>query len=110
MKTLKVIPVMLVGQLMRNGKYSRIDYVDSAVITGLVAYFVWELHIHSASIKNGVESDAMIGIVLMAGYLFVDSFTGNLQDYAYLRSNINTGQMLLGLELISAGLAFITLS
>merc|ERR1712137_156822 len=40
MKTLKVIPVMIVGRFLKNRRYSCIDYIDSILITGLVAYFV----------------------------------------------------------------------
>jgi len=109
MKTLKVIPVMLVGRCLKNRRYSCIDYIDSALITGLVAYFVWDFQVQKDKIQWNVAADASLGISLMIGYLCADAFTSNLQDHAYQITSMDSAEMLYGLELISSFAAFVTL-
>merc|ERR1719482_703317 len=47
MKTLKVIPVMLVGRFLKNRTYSTFDYIEGALLTGLVAFFVTNFQLGS---------------------------------------------------------------
>jgi len=107
MKTLKVLPVMMVGSVLRNRIYSGLDYAEGLLLTCLVAFFVWDFQI------NGLHGDlqretSIVGIGMMLGYLVVDSFTSNFQDHIYqTESHLEPGHMLLGMEVFSAALAWI---
>merc|ERR1719277_2770443 len=41
MKTLKVIPVMLCGRILKNRTYSTLDYMEAVLMTGIVAFFTY---------------------------------------------------------------------
>jgi len=116
MKTLKVVPVMLVGRLLKNRRYSWLDYLDSMVITFIVAYFVWDFQMHglsSSGESSAAEEEEVArgtqGILLMVGYLLSDSLTSNLQDHVYQTAHLDPSQMLFALEVISSSIAFFTM-
>jgi len=109
MKTLKVIPVMLVGRLLRNRCYNMLDYAEGLLISGVVAFFVWDFQIDRADNKAGDVAGSTIGIILMIGYIIADSFTSNFEDFVYQVSRIDAGQMLFGMELSSGLAALVTL-
>ena len=104
MKTLKILPVMIVGSVMRIRSYTIFDYAEAVVISGLVAYFVseYELGAH----PSGAVLSMQLGIFLMLVYIFVDALTSNLEDYAYQSARLDPGQMLLGMDGISGVLAW----
>jgi adenosine 3'-phospho 5'-phosphosulfate transporter B2 len=104
MKTVKVVPVMLIGRMLRNRTYSTLDYIEGAMLTGLVSYFVVSVQQDSSAFSN---HEIMIGVIMMIIYVVVDSFTSPLEDYVYQHYKLDPGQMLLGLESISATLAWI---
>ncbi|CAE6967423.1 slc35b2 [Symbiodinium natans] len=105
MKTLKVLPVMLVGSCLQNRVYSRLDYVEGFLLTCFVAFFVWDFQIHEA--EEVERKLSLVGILMMVGYLSVDSFTSNFQDHIYQTTGLEPGHMLLGMESISAAMAWI---
>lgn len=111
MKTLKVIPVMLVGRVMKNRQYTAFDYMEGALITILAAYFVWDFQFHlgTEQVVGTGEAASWFGVVLMVGYLFSDSFTSNLEDFAYQRATIDPGHLVFGMEAISALVAWAVL-
>jgi len=107
MKTLKLLPVMAVGSVMKTRVYSTLDYFEAFLITGLVGYFVWDLTQDEISSVEQVSSvTVMTGILLMLGYVVVDCFTCNLEDYAYQKTSLDPAHMLLGMEGISAAIAW----
>lgn len=107
MKTLKVLPVMIIGAVMKNRSYSILDYAEAAAINCLVAYFVWGYEL--ASDQSAAGLSMKLGLLLMLGYIFVDSFTSNLEDYVYQKVRLDPGQMLLGMCGISAIIAWTVL-
>jgi len=110
MKTLKILPVMAVGSIMRTRVYSTLDYFEALLITGLVGYFVWDLTQGEVSTVKEVSSvTVMTGILLMLGYVVVDCFTCNLEDYVYQKTSLDPAHMLLGMESISAAIAWVIL-
>mmetsp|Transcript_80694 Transcript_80694/g.152529 ORF Transcript_80694/g.152529 Transcript_80694/m.152529 type:complete len:829 (+) Transcript_80694:125-2611(+) len=110
MKSLKIIPVMLVSQLLfKHRSYSILDWAEGVVITGLVGFFVWnyeQLDFHSSDESSILSASAAVGMVMMLGYVIIDAFTCNLQDHIYQTHNLDPSQMLLGLEVISASIAW----
>jgi len=120
-KTLKLVPVMLVGRLLKNRKYTFIDYSEAVFITGLVSVFVWHFQTSSDDIDRETHalegtdvSDygsrrSLVGFLLMLGYVLSDSFLSNTQDYVYQARQLDPAQMLFGLEALSSIVAWITL-
>eukprot|EP00403_Amphidinium_massartii_P029824 CAMPEP_0178389266 /NCGR_PEP_ID=MMETSP0689_2-20121128/10026_1 /TAXON_ID=160604 /ORGANISM="Amphidinium massartii, Strain CS-259" /LENGTH=797 /DNA_ID=CAMNT_0020009707 /DNA_START=188 /DNA_END=2578 /DNA_ORIENTATION=- len=112
MKTLKVVPVMLVGSCLKNRSYSRTDYIEGLLLSVLVAYFVYDFQLMSTldmDSSSGVGGSAVVGVMLMLGYVVVDSFTSNLEDYVFLRTKLDASHMLLGIEAISSVVAWLML-
>mmetsp|Transcript_42254 Transcript_42254/g.78632 ORF Transcript_42254/g.78632 Transcript_42254/m.78632 type:complete len:799 (-) Transcript_42254:267-2663(-) len=105
MKTLKVLPVMLVGSCLQNRVYSRLDYAEGFLLTCFVAFFVWDFQINDAEERE--KKMSMAGIFMMFGYLTVDAFTSNFQDHIYQTKGLEPGHMLLGMELFSGVMAWI---
>ena len=44
-----------------------------------MAFFVWDFQIHEA--EEVERKLSLVGILMMVGYLSVDSFTSNFQDH-----------------------------
>merc|ERR1719277_1513572 len=73
MKTLKVIPVMLCGRILRNRIYQPLEYIEALMLTGIISFFVYYFSLDNIDLR-GVDGN-IIGIVLMCGYLTFDSLT-----------------------------------
>lgn len=108
MKTLKVIPVMLVGRLCGTRKYSWLDYGEGVLLSFLVTYFVLDFQ---PGISMGLDWASMpaatAAVLFMVGYVAVDSFTSNLEDYVYQITNMEPMQLLFGMESMSGLLALL---
>lgn len=103
MKCLKIVPVMLIGSLLRNRTYTKLDYVEGILITGLVAYFVANFQFEATGYS---VLRVTSGLFMMIAYIFADSFTSPAQDYVYQLYKLDPGQMLLGMETISCVIAW----
>jgi len=108
MKTLKVLPVMVIGTcVLRNRNYSRLDYAEGFLLSCLVAFFVWDFQFAEVDLDRGTIRTSASGILMMVGYVIVDSFTSNFEDSIYQKlNNLQPGHMLLGMETFSAALAW----
>jgi adenosine 3'-phospho 5'-phosphosulfate transporter B2 len=110
MKSLKVLPVMLCGQLMKTRSYSRLDYAEGCIITVLVGFFVWDFQLHggnlSHSVLEGQTGLITLGVLFMFAYIVLDSLTSNLEDWVYQRCRIDPGHQMLGMELFGCSLAW----
>jgi len=105
MKSTKVVPVMLIGRLLRNRTYTSLDYVEGIMITALVSFFVVQFQF----VGVGKVEQSFTGILMMIVYIVMDSFTSPLEDWAYQKQKLDPGQMLLGMEVISGCIAWISL-
>jgi solute carrier family 35 (adenosine 3'-phospho 5'-phosphosulfate transporter), member B2 len=78
-KSTKVIPVMLMGMLLRGVTYSLTEYVEAIAITGGVFLFSMS--------KNSTQGDdaetSSIGVMLLITYVCSDSFTAQWQSRIY---------------------------
>eukprot|EP00927_Polykrikos_kofoidii_P078012 TRINITY_DN74892_c0_g1_i1.p1 TRINITY_DN74892_c0_g1~~TRINITY_DN74892_c0_g1_i1.p1 ORF type:complete len:775 (-),score=73.53 TRINITY_DN74892_c0_g1_i1:55-2379(-) len=106
MKNLKVVPVMIVGRMLRNRRYNSSEYIESIMLSILVAYFVSSFQ--QGSDTAGITWRSAMGALLMTGYLLADALTSNLQDYVFQTTGIDAGQMVVALEAISTGIACVT--
>eukprot|EP00927_Polykrikos_kofoidii_P007541 TRINITY_DN13101_c0_g2_i1.p1 TRINITY_DN13101_c0_g2~~TRINITY_DN13101_c0_g2_i1.p1 ORF type:complete len:917 (-),score=80.12 TRINITY_DN13101_c0_g2_i1:52-2802(-) len=104
MKSIKMIPVMLAGQLLRNRAYTWSDYTEAAMITGVVCFFIWN---YSAEIGQTGTLGTPAGITLMLLYVVVDSFTSNVEDMIYQLRRLDPAQLLLGMQFTSGIIAWV---
>eukprot|EP00930_Biecheleria_cincta_P092441 TRINITY_DN8235_c0_g1_i1.p1 TRINITY_DN8235_c0_g1~~TRINITY_DN8235_c0_g1_i1.p1 ORF type:complete len:822 (+),score=134.10 TRINITY_DN8235_c0_g1_i1:135-2600(+) len=103
MKTVKIIPVMLVGSfLTKNRSYTALDYADGLFLTFLVSYFAWYFESDIDHDAGFTSHEAAVGLVLMLGYVLVDAFTSNLEDLAYQSARLDPSQLVFGMESVSA--------
>jgi len=77
-KSTKVIPVMLMGKLLNNKVYPRIDYIEAAIISLGVSLFSFS----ESKAKQSHETQT-IGVLLLALYVAADSFTSQWQSRVY---------------------------
>jgi len=99
MKGFKVIPVMLLGLVLKNRRYTSLDYFEGILISVLVAIFVWDFQVGEGESFVGQSS---LGILLMLVCIVMQALTSCLEDYAYQIVNMDAAQMLFGLELMSS--------
>jgi len=95
-KSSKVIPVMIMGKVLKGTKYPLGQYIEAFFITLGVAVF-------SLSTKSSDKSTQteMIGLIFLVLYISFDSFTSQWQDKVYQkygRANVDPYQMMLGVN------------
>ena len=79
-KATKVIPVMIMGRLLKGTRYSIAEYLEAALITVGVAIFSLSSATTRKSAQDGVE---ITGFVLLSAYVLSDSFTSQWQSRIY---------------------------
>ena len=47
---------------------------------GLVAFFVWDFQFNQMDMEHSTLKTSALGIVMMVGYVTVDSFTSNFEE------------------------------
>eukprot|EP00584_Thalassiosira_punctigera_P017431 CAMPEP_0172549162 /NCGR_PEP_ID=MMETSP1067-20121228/18312_1 /TAXON_ID=265564 ORGANISM="Thalassiosira punctigera, Strain Tpunct2005C2" /NCGR_SAMPLE_ID=MMETSP1067 /ASSEMBLY_ACC=CAM_ASM_000444 /LENGTH=371 /DNA_ID=CAMNT_0013336505 /DNA_START=162 /DNA_END=1276 /DNA_ORIENTATION=+ len=95
-KSSKIIPVMLMGKLLKGTKYPGSQYVEAFLITVGVAVF----SIFSKSSDKDTTTE-ILGLLFMCCYIFSDCFTSQWQDKVYQkygRANVDPYQMMLGVN------------
>jgi len=75
-KATKVIPVMIMGKVLKGSLYSVVEYVEALCITGGVALFSIAAK-HSSKAEGNFE---MKGFILLTMYVLADSFTSQWQS------------------------------
>jgi len=95
-KSSKIIPVMMMGKLLKGTSYPYSQYFEAFLITCGVAIF-------SVASKSSDKETAteMIGLIFLLLYISFDSFTSQWQDKLYTkygRSNVDPYQMMLGVN------------
>jgi len=95
-KSSKIIPVMIMGKVLKGTSYPTTQYVEAALITIGVAIF--SVASKSSSTESSTE---MIGLLFMCMYITFDCFTSQWQDKIYVkygRPNVDPYQMMLGVN------------
>lgn len=95
-KSSKIIPVMVMGVLLKGASYPASQYAEALLITIGVAIF--SLLSKSKTSDNDTE---FIGLVFLLMYISFDSFTSQWQDKVYQkhgRANVDPYQMMLGVN------------
>lgn len=95
-KSSKVIPVMIMGLLLKGTKYRLGQYVEALLITIGVAVF----SLASKSSDKDTTTE-LIGLIFLISYVTFDSFTSQWQDKIYQtygKPNVDPYQMMLGVN------------
>jgi solute carrier family 35 (adenosine 3'-phospho 5'-phosphosulfate transporter), member B2 len=95
-KSSKIIPVMVMGKVLKGTNYPLGQYVEALLITIGVAIF----SIMSKSPDSDKHTE-VLGLVFLLCYIFFDSFTSQWQDRVYQdygRPNVDPYQMMLGVN------------
>lgn len=94
-KSCKMIPVMLMGIVIRKRRYKPREFLCVALITLGVALFSWKS-------KKSAVPDSPLGFFLLFASLFMDGITGPLQERLVARNNPSTHQLMFWQNLCSA--------
>jgi solute carrier family 35 (adenosine 3'-phospho 5'-phosphosulfate transporter), member B2 len=97
-KSSKIIPVMIMGKLLKGTIYPTSQYIEAALITFGVALF--SLLSKESNGKN--TTTEFIGLLFLLMYVFFDSFTSQWQDKVYNqygKKNVDPYQMMLGVNI-----------
>jgi solute carrier family 35 (adenosine 3'-phospho 5'-phosphosulfate transporter), member B2 len=80
-KATKVIPVMIMGFLLKGTTYSAVEYLEAILITGGVATF--SLANKDTSHQDSEVGFQVTGFLLLCSYVLSDSFTSQWQSRIY---------------------------
>lgn len=95
-KSSKIIPVMIMGKVLKGTSYPYSQYAEALLITVGVAVFSI-----ASKTPKGESSTEFIGLIFLLMYVFFDSFTSQWQDKVYQqygKSNVDQYQMMLGVN------------
>jgi len=95
-KSSKIIPVMIMGKVLKNTGYPTSQYVEALFITIGVAVF----SIASKTSDKDTTTE-ITGLLFMCMYICFDCFTSQWQDKVYVkygRANVDPYQMMLGVN------------
>jgi len=95
-KSSKVIPVMLMGKLLKGTKYTTGKYCEALLITIGVAIFSL-----SSRESTSDTTTELVGYIYLITYISFDSFTSQWQDKIYQtygKANVDPYQMMLGVN------------
>jgi len=95
-KSSKIIPVMIMGKILRGASYPVTQYCEAALITLGVAIF--SLMSKESDSDNSTE---LLGLIYLLTYITSDCFTSQWQDRVYSnygRQNVDVYQMMLGVN------------
>mmetsp|Transcript_23032 Transcript_23032/g.41094 ORF Transcript_23032/g.41094 Transcript_23032/m.41094 type:complete len:375 (+) Transcript_23032:170-1294(+) len=95
-KSSKIIPVMIMGRVLKGTGYPTSQYAEAFMITVGVAIF----SVFSKSSDKDTTTE-VIGLAFMCMYICFDCFTSQWQDKVYVkygRANVDPYQMMLGVN------------
>ncbi|XP_012267765.1 adenosine 3'-phospho 5'-phosphosulfate transporter 1 [Athalia rosae] len=95
-KASKIIPVMIMGKIISRSKYEYYEYVTAILISiGMTFFMLGSREQHS----DGATTAS--GIVLLGGYMVLDSFTSNWQNALFNEYSVTSVQMMCAVNMFS---------
>ncbi|KAK3926131.1 Adenosine 3'-phospho 5'-phosphosulfate transporter 1 [Frankliniella fusca] len=96
-KASKIIPVMIMGKVVSKKKFEYYEYVTAVMMSiGMIMFLL-----NNGGDQKGVKETTVSGIVLMAMYMTMDSFTSNWQSKLFSTYHMSSVQMMCGVNLFS---------
>jgi len=99
-KASKVIPVMLMGKFLNGTEYQMWEYAVNVCLSIGVALFSFS-QAQGPDTPTEESNQQVVGIILLLGYLFFDSFTSNYQSGLFKQHKMSKFQMMFGVNLFS---------
>ncbi|RYG96097.1 hypothetical protein EON65_54940, partial [archaeon] len=94
-KSIKILPVMFMGRVLKGTKYETAEYIEAGVITCGVTMF----SLSKASWVAATPEYEFYGICLLCLYVMADSFTSQWQSKVYKDYNkVDSFQMMYGVN------------
>lgn len=103
-KSTKVIPVMLMGNVLQGASYSKVEYLEAICITCGVAIFgMNKEHRQKAEGEDdGDDWEEWLGMALLCAYVLCDAFTSQWQGKLYKQyGKIDQWHMMYGVNISS---------
>ncbi|XP_076656570.1 adenosine 3'-phospho 5'-phosphosulfate transporter 1 [Halictus rubicundus] len=95
-KASKIIPVMIMGKIISRTTYEYYEYVTAILISIGMTLFMLD----SSDSRNGNATTAS-GIILLGGYLILDSFTSTWQNALFTEYGATSVQMMCVVNMFS---------
>lgn len=95
-KASKIIPVMIMGKIISRSTYEYYEYVTAILISIGMALFMLD----SSDYKND-GATTISGIILLGGYLLLDSFTSTWQNALFVEYGATSVQMMCVVNMFS---------
>ncbi|KAH6926514.1 hypothetical protein HPB50_019272 [Hyalomma asiaticum] len=105
-KASKVIPVMLMGRLVSRKSYEWHEYLLALAISVGMGLFLLS---RSTGSSSSPTSSSLSGLIILASYLVLDSFTSNWQSELFRTYRMSSAQMMCGVNFFSCLLTFVSL-
>ncbi|XP_012275577.1 adenosine 3'-phospho 5'-phosphosulfate transporter 1 [Orussus abietinus] len=103
-KASKIIPVMIMGRIVSRTTYEYYEYVTAVLISIGMTLFM----LGSAEPKNE-GTTTLSGLILLGGYLLLDSFTSTWQNALFTEYGVTSIQMMCGVNMFSCLLTALSL-
>lgn len=103
-KASKIIPVMLMGKIVSHTAYEYYEYVTAILISIGMTLFMLD----SSDYKNG-GTTTVSGVILLGGYLLLDSFTSTWQNALFVEYGATSVQMMCAVNMFSCSLTAMSL-
>ncbi|XP_033328240.1 adenosine 3'-phospho 5'-phosphosulfate transporter 1 [Megalopta genalis] len=95
-KASKIIPVMIMGKIISRTTYEYYEYVTAILISIGMTLFMLD----SSDYRND-DATTVSGIILLGGYLILDSFTSTWQDALFTEYGATSVQMMCVVNMFS---------
>ncbi|XP_014467175.1 PREDICTED: adenosine 3'-phospho 5'-phosphosulfate transporter 1-like [Dinoponera quadriceps] len=103
-KASKIIPVMIMGKIVSRTSYEYYEYVTAALISIGMTLFMLD----SSDYKND-GATTLTGVILLGGYLVLDSFTSTWQSALFTEYGATSVQMMCAVNMFSCLLTAMSL-
>lgn len=103
-KASKIIPVMIMGKIISRTTYEYYEYVTAILISIGMTLFMLD----SSDYKND-GATTLTGVVLLGGYLVLDSFTSTWQNALFVEYGATSVQMMCAVNMFSCLLTAMSL-
>jgi len=97
-KSCKMVPVMLMGYVVNRKSYTLLEYAVAIAVTCGAAVFKLN-EANDAPTKH----TELVGILLIVGYMAMDSFTSNWQSKVFKQYGVDSTPMMMYSNLFSSG-------
>ncbi|EGI66733.1 Adenosine 3'-phospho 5'-phosphosulfate transporter 1, partial [Acromyrmex echinatior] len=104
-KASKIIPVMVMGKIVSHTSYEYYEYVTAILISIGMTLFMLDSSDHNKN--NGATT--LSGVILLGGYLLLDSFTSTWQNALFIDYGVTSVQMMCAVNMFSCLLTAMSL-